>query len=245
MTDTHPAFTDEALTAYLDGEADAPLRAQINHALEADAGLRARLQELEFPKELLAQGFAPENLDAPEIPAHLVEPSSSGFSGFVWPAAIAASFALGMVVMQALQPAPQKPGWVDQVASYQSLYVTETLDGAPQPSEVSERVLSEAEDLLGVSLDAALDIQGLEFKRIQVLALGDQPLIQMAYLDEAGVPFAFCLTPLTAEDRGMATKTSWQLAQSSWVESGVGFVLIGGDDEAQVARLSEGLRGRL
>ena len=239
MTDTNPAFTDEALTAYLDGEADAALRAQI------DAALQGRLEALSLPEGAVSRAFDLGAIAAPSYPKGLGAEPAPKTSKIIWPAAIAASFVLGMAVMQALQPEPRQPGWVDVVASYQSLYVTETLEGMAQPEAVSREILAEAETLLGVSLEAALQIDGLEFKRVQRLALGDTPLYQMAYLDAEGRPFAFCLTPVSAESRGMATKTSWQLAQSSWVEDGVGFVLIGGEDEARVARLSEGLRGRL
>ena len=60
----------------------------------------------------------------------------------------------------------------------------------------------------------------------------------MAYLDADGTPMALCLTRVGAEDRGPRTSTSHDMAGVSWVQDGVGYVLIGGSDAARVEALS-------
>jgi len=219
-TDTH--VTDEDLTAFLDDALPDPERARIEASMAADPALQHRLDALYLPEGLLSRAYDMAAMDAPQMPAALraqvaaaatqptttvqaempiPEPANINKApAFLWPMALAASFALGMVAMNILQPAAQtelasvKPGWVETVASYQALYTTETLSGTPQDTETTQAILARAEGLLDVDLTPALDIEGLTFKRVQMLAIDGAPLIQMAYLDDQGRPFAFCLT---------------------------------------------------
>jgi hypothetical protein len=81
-------------------------------------------------------------------------------------------------------------------------------------------------------------IQGLDFKRAQVLAIRQKPLIQMAYLDQSGTPFAFCITRVSEADRPLRLQQANDLAAASWVENGIGYLLIGGQDQDHVSTLA-------
>ena len=263
MSDDNRCVTDEELTAFLDETLSQADHARIEAALAEDPGLQRRLEGLHLPEGLLSRAYDLAAMDAPQMPAALraqlgsapvasaapVAANSPKAPGVLWPLALAASFALGMVAMSIMQPDPEaqlalaKPGWVDTVASYQALYTTETLAGAAQDPAASRAILARAETLLGVDLTPALDIDGLSFKRVQMLAIDGAPLIQMAYLDDEGQPFAFCLTMRDAQDRDTLTKMSWDLATSSWIEDGVGFVLVGGADETRVGEMAQRFRG--
>ncbi|MEL6374934.1 MAG: hypothetical protein AAFR04_13320 [Pseudomonadota bacterium] len=70
-------FSDEQLTAYLDGEADAALCTQIESALERDAALAARLQALEVDAAAIRATFDALLLSAPPAPA-AVDAAESG-----------------------------------------------------------------------------------------------------------------------------------------------------------------------
>ena len=96
-----------------------------------------------------------------------------------------------------------------------------------------------------MDLRPAVELDGLEFKRAQLLAIEGRPLIQMAYLDAAGQPFAFCAVRLDDADQSILSEMSHGLATASWVNDGVGFVLIGGDDVEAVTALTDGLRRSL
>lgn len=232
------SFSDEELTAFLDGEAEAGLVAQIEASLPA---LEARLAALDLPLETLRAGLDPAHLRAPEMAPLPVAAAPQRFA--MWqPAALAASFALGAFLFSPSEP---EPSWVDAVASYQALYVTETLSGTTQDGEVTQAVLMRAQAALGVDVDAARVLDGLTFKRAQMLAIGGEPLLQMAYLDSEGVPFAFCLTRTDGADKDPVTTVNHNLSTTSWVRDGVGFVLIGGDDDALVQALSVDLVTRL
>lgn len=273
MMNDNFSVTDELLTAYLDGAVSEQEQADLEAAFEADPELAQRLEALQVPDGIFASAFDMDAMDAPQMPEALrakiaaaapamapvppfppsaatpVVANTNKAPRFAWPMAIAASFALGMVMATALGPkdstdlASATPGWVETVASYQALYTTETLSGTVQDRTVSSAILARARDELGVDLTGALDIEGLTFKRVQVLAIDGAPLIQMAYLDAEGRPFAFCLTRRDDADQDALSKMSWDLATSSWVEDGVGFVLVGGEDTDRVGEIAQQFRG--
>lgn len=239
MSDNNARITDEDLTAYLDDAADPALSTRIETAISQDDDLAARLRALTVPMAALKDGFALPRLAPPAYKAPDMPAPTSAMSSAVMPLALAASFAVGMLLMTALRPATS---WVDTVASYQALYVTETLRGATQTPDMSETVLQTAQDLLGVDLRGATHIAGLTFKRAQILAIDGKPLIQMAYLDADGTPFAFCVAGGVGADTGVVDAMSHQLATTSWVADGVGYVLVGGKDATTVRELSAELR---
>lgn len=245
MSTAETAWTDAQLTGYLDDALSQDERASLEAALAADPALRQQLDQLRLPDGLLQNAFDVQTIGAPSMSASVLAkmeaeakatapevPKAANIDkrpGFFWPLALAASFALGMMVMPVLRPASTQ-NWVDTVASYQALYVTETLAGKLQSPEVTQTVLTRAENLLGVDLQGVLDIDGLTFKRAQMLSLDGAPLVQMAYLDAQGQPFAFCLTARNTDDQADQSRMSFDLATASWIENGVGFVLVGGQD---------------
>lgn len=247
MTGPNTSVTDEQLVGYLDNALSDDDMAQVGTALGNDAGLRERLDALRLPDGMLAQAFDLGTMDAPAMPAALrdkitatpVAANANKAPAFVWPLALAASFALGMVAMTVLRPVDDPAmGWVDTVASYQALYVSETLAGDVQDPVVTQAVLTRAKALLDVDLTAALNIDGLTFKRVQVLSIEGEPLIQMAYLDDQGRPFAFCLTARDVADQNDQARMAFDLATSNWVKDGVGFVLVGGQDNVETSQIA-------
>ena len=240
MTSTpQDGFTDADLTAYLDGQADDDLQAALAAALAHDTDLQTRLATLDMPLGTLRAALDPRQLGAPEMPPHLhAAAPAPARTARVWvPAALAASFALGLALSSVWQrPAPSD--WIATIASYQALYTTQTLANSPQKSDLSHPALAQAQSDLAVALDPATAIEGLEFKRAQVLAIRQNPLIQMAYLDASGIPFAFCVTRVDEADRPLRTEVSHDLATASWVENGIGYVLIGGQDGGQITTLA-------
>lgn len=252
------AVTDEQLTAYLDDELSGDMRNMVEDALASDPQVQHRLERLQLPTGLLETAYDLKALGAPSMPAALREKmteaagqkpaNTNKVPGYLWPISVAASFVLGMLLMTALRPATSgadQISWVDTVASYQALYVTETLSGDQQAPEITQHVLARAQSVLGVDLHAALDVEGLTFKRVQMLSIDGAPLIQMAYLDAQGAPFAFCLTMQSLNDQEQETRISFDLATSSWVENGIGFVLVGGQDGSKTAEIAARFRRAL
>lgn len=252
MTHGETPFSDETLTAYLDDELDADTRSAVEIALAQDAALTARLAALDIPLDVLRQVMEPAVLRAPAMPdlpvfATPAAPQTSPRRGrMLMPLTLAATFALGMVATTLLIPAPAaQSGWLNAIASYQALYVTETLSGARQQDGLSQEVLARAGNTFGVPLDTATTLSGLDFRRAQMLGFKGKPLLQMAYLTNDGVPMALCLIKVSEADRGVQPTTLFELAGASWVNNGVGYFLIGGQDSAQIAALSRELNAKL
>lgn len=267
MSETQRHISDERLVAYLDGALGDAARAEIDAALEQDPALAERLAGLDVPMAGLRAVMTPEVLSAPQMPEGLLAQVPAPFAApplaegpadpaplprirsRAWvPSLMAACFAAGIAltyVFTPAPPAPAKPGWIDAVASYQKLYVTETLqDTRQQPTEAAQ-VLARAARDFGVPLNAALSLEGLAFRRAQMLGWNGGPLLQVAYLADDGTPMALCLTRVSAADRGPKTAISQDLAGVSWVQDGVGYVLLGGDDTARVEALAGQVRARL
>ncbi len=241
MTPNKHAFSDEDVMAYADGQADGDLAANINAALPNDAELAARIEALQAQTADLKSAFDLALRDAPQMPAHLTAKRAIS-ARWPMPLALAASFALGMVAMNIVQPAP---GWIDRVASYQALYAPETLGGAVQEEVLTAAVLSETRNRIGVDLAAIPQLDGMTFKRAQMLAMDAKPLVQIAYLAEDGTPFALCIVQVAGADHGVTSTRSHDLAAASWTADDVGFVLTGGTDATRVTDLAEGIAARI
>ncbi|MGB5863582.1 MAG: hypothetical protein WBG95_04725 [Sulfitobacter sp.] len=238
MNKTTPAFSDEELAVYIDGQADTGLENRIAAAMRDDPVFAAHVDTLKAPIAAMQEAFALSTLRAPEMPAYLTPAPTPQRSSFVLPLAIAASFALGVVTTNFTRPAP---GWIDRVASYQALYVEDTLMGKVQDVAVTQLVLEQTQAKLGVDLDSVPQLDGMVFKRVQILAIDDRTLIQFAYLADDGTTFALCLVRVAEQDRAIKNEQSHALATASWVNNGIGFVLIGGSDNDRVSDLAQGL----
>ena len=83
MSENRTSFSDEELTAYLDGELDKQEAAQIKAAAKSDGGVAARLDALAVPMKLLKLSMNPAVLDAPALPAHLAGAAPSPSRG-IW-----------------------------------------------------------------------------------------------------------------------------------------------------------------
>lgn len=231
-------FSDADVTAFLDGEADEALDQRVRRAVQHDADLARSLETLDVPLRAVRQAFDLDVLNAPSMPSHISEVPKPPKRRIALPLGLAASFALGMVFATALR---SPPDWIAQVASYQALYATETLEGPGQAKQDAQAAITGARKTLGFAFTAAPEMPSMIFKRAQMLAIDGQPLIQLAYLDGNGVPFALCLTRVSEADRRVTTETAHDLAAASWVRDGLGYVLIGGSDLARISNLAQGL----
>lgn len=237
MSDSRTDFSDAELTAFLDGEAGKNMAVRIKELSKSDPAMAARLAGLAVPMKLLKLSMNTAVLDAPSLPPHLAGSAPSPSRGIWIASAIAASFVIGVGVTTLMRASPNK-GWIAAVASYQALYVTETLAGTRQPPAETTQVLARAVDAFGVDLNGALAVSGLNFKRAQMLALNGAPLLQMAYLAADGTPMALCLKSVAGPDHGPKPTVMFDMTAISWVENGIGYLLIGGSDAAKTRQLS-------
>jgi len=249
MTDVRN-FSDEELTAFLDGEAGDALHAAIEAALETDEVLAERMAALDLPLAPIVQAYDALLQTAPEMPAFdtvIPEPVQArprgvwakgfGVFGTGLAAGLAMAFFTGLGT-----PEPQPRGWVSFVASYQALYTTATLSGATPSQQEAEVQLASVSDALGLDLTGLPVTEGLTFKRAQVLGFNGKPLIQIAYLREDGTPVALCIIPAGPDDKPVSMGEAEGLDIARWNTPGFGFLLIGGEDQVPLADEAETFR---
>jgi anti-sigma factor RsiW len=192
-------FSDEELTAFLDGEFDHTPAEQIKTALKSDAALNDRLMRLKIDREVMMSAFSSLSSLAPDYEETTQAKANSKNNGFDFTklSKIAATIIVAMSIGFGLSHITHRPGtkiWHDYVAIYQTLYTTETLAHIQQ-SETSalpelKRVLSAIEK--DIDLSELTSIQNLDYKRGQLLAVNNMPIVQLAYLS-GSTPVALCI----------------------------------------------------
>lgn len=241
---TRKEFSDDELTAYLDGEAGEALSAQIADAVKHDALLEGRIKALEMPLEAVKGSFDALLRAAPTMEP-LPSETQTGVSFVKLGAAMAASLVIGALASFWALSGQKQADWRDYAAAYHALYVNGTLAGVANSPAETEAALAHLGTVLAHDLSAALSDDVLEYKRGQVLGFQGQPMIQLAYLSPLGDPVALCLIRSEGTDAGIEMKELEGLAAAQWQRDGVAYLLIGGTDagliEDAAARFSDTL----
>ncbi|MEL7216243.1 MAG: hypothetical protein AAGJ96_09980, partial [Pseudomonadota bacterium] len=233
------AYSDEQLTAFLDGEVSDAEAEAIAAALEQDPALAKRLAGLEVDFAPIREAFDAVLVDAPEV--ELPEPAPE--RRWVQPL-MAASVALLVGVgvgwtLRAPEPA-QAPGWLEVVAQYQALYAAETLAAVqPAPSAREAEVLRVAAAVGAPLTVENTEAAGLRYARGQVLDLGGRPLAQLLYQAADGTPVALCVIATAAGDAPVTTREVNGIPAAVWREGGFAYLVIGETDPATIGATAE------
>jgi anti-sigma factor RsiW len=259
------SLRDEDLVAYLDGELAPADRAQIEQQAATDERVAARLAALRGQPADLRQAFAPLLLEAPTLRLRdmldaldVAGPRRRAVSGTkYWTRRelLAASVALLMAggladhalgtVSRALLP--QDPGhWRDIVAGYVRLYTPETLSDIPNNPSLRAHELAEVGSMIGLRLDpAAVGLPGSVLKSAQILQYDATPLAEINYLDGNGAPLALCIIPSGQPAKGPRLELRRGLNVAFWNDGHHGFMVIGRQPPADLAKLAQSLAGRI
>jgi anti-sigma factor RsiW len=235
------------LRAYVDGELSPAERSKVEVAVAHSDALQTQLQAMKASCLPYRTAFDMQHL--PSIPDHLqkqldamsavaqsapapstnnvIRPRRWFLRSMGLGAGIAASFAAGFVV-RPMWFSPASAEWVKAVASYQALYVRETVGKTQDSPERTRQIIDAFQRQTNTQLVIPdLTDAGLEFRRIQRLGFGDQPLMQMAYLPTNGKPGALCVLPITSK---VATPVSAQtlegLSVVTWNRDSLAYVLV-------------------
>lgn len=258
MTDKTTIPSDEALTAYLDGELPPAEAARLEALLETDAELAARLEFLSRAGLPFAQAFDPLLAQAPKAELEAIlsrlsaapapAPSRRRFLG-----ALAACLVAGVIADRAfiglsrqLAATDENSEWRATVADYIALYTPETLAG-PVPSLASQAdQLSAVEARLGLRLTPeAIALSGVDFKRALLLQYDDQPLAQLAYLDPETGPLALCIVRSDDGPKAPDVEARKGMNVVYWSDKTHAFMLIGHAPLERMKALAGDLRTRL
>lgn len=259
MQPDHPPTLDEELTAYLDGELDQAARAPLDARIEADARVRARLEELRAarpPAEAfdLILGMAPIDrlermLEAADKPRPPVRGSVGGLRALA--AAVVLLIlggAIGFALSRSLAPAEiaEAPGWRAVVADYVSLYTPETFAFAPADPGAYAPRLKIVGDGLGLDLaPETVVLPGLDLKGAVLFQYDGKPLGQVSYLSTRYGPVAFCIIKNGREDAPLAFEERRGLNVAFWNDGGRGYLIIGAMPREDLVPLAETLASRV
>lgn len=245
-------FSDEQLTAYLDGEVEPAVAEDIRNALEGDAQLRARLDSLSIDTSEVAAAFDGLLAGAPSVPDFGETPAAgsarSRVMGLVRYAAVAfIAVAIGWS-SSFLIPREAGRDWKDFVATYHALYVTDTLTPVSQSDESAVAELAAVAEAVGHSVDLNMvkSLEPLTYKRAQILGFEGSPLMQMTFLTDQGVPVALCLIRSSGPDKAAPDFLELQgMSAATWTSNGFDYLLIGGTDAPLIRDVTEKIVAQL
>jgi anti-sigma factor RsiW len=239
---TAPPFSDEDLTAYLDGEASDTDRRRIDAAKTKNPKLRARLAKLTIDTAAIRDAF--NTMPAPAFRA----PQKKSVAQTNWwktAAAVALAFGVGLLSSQFT---PRAQGWQQQAASYHELYSTNTLAGlSPAPQEQQQQ-LAMVSQAIGREMSVAQVNAGpdFEFKRAQLLGYANKPLVQIAYTSKSGAPFALCIY---ADNYAKSAQPEFdrmgQVDTATWSDGTRTYLVLGGGTQDDLRKLTGQLFAQL
>ena len=147
--------------------------------------------------------------------------------------------AIGAGVMQFTAPETIAPGWKQQVAAYQSLYVPQTVAAIDATDADLAQQFADAAAAIDLDLQRGVlaGLSGLKLRRAQVLGFQGRDLIQVAFQASDGTPIAFCIIESDADRTDPKIEDLAGLAAASWNTGTHAFLVIGGEDHQAVAAL--------
>lgn len=237
--------TDEELVAFLDGEDDLAPVAEIARALETDEALQRRLAALRIDRDALQDSFAaiqPDPAAFPDFAALRPVTERYGLRGLSVAAGVALAVGLGLGGWLAT---PDRSGWIHYVAAYQALYSNSTLAHVDQAAAAKQQELDRVAAAIGkrLSVETLEMFPEAEYKRAQVLSFEGRALVQLAFTQSTGEPLALCIIRSDRSDHPAPEVQQMEgLSAARWTRGGYDYLLIGGTDDALVARLALGFQ---
>lgn len=118
--------------------------------------------------------------------------------------------------------------WVTRVVDYQSLYVSNTVEGIKVDMQASVEKLNKLAELH--EMDVAIpdfSAEGYQFTRAQELGFNGKPLVQLVYTKEGFPPLALCFMPADGEaDQALSVALHHGLGAANWISGDQRFVLV-------------------
>jgi ParB-like chromosome segregation protein Spo0J len=233
-------FSNEDLTAYLDGEADASLVRAIDEAKVTSADLCARLGSLRIDAAGLSAAFDAVLPLAPALPETIAHVPARLAKPWPWRAMAATaliSLAIGWGV-SSLAMRTQTETWQHYAATYHAMYVHDTLAHVRPTAQTTAEELRRVSETLGLAIKPEVLARSelLEFKRAQVLGFEGRPVVQLAFVSRTGAPVALCITRTdSARTDTFRPSTILGMSASTWSKGRYEYLLIGGTDATMIA----------
>lgn len=257
-----PPYSDEAITAWLDGEMQANDALRFETALEQDEQLVQRTELLRLNEADIASAFAPLLNAAPlssmeEQLANLLskQPTTTNkATGVSRRSLIAASLSflvigsgLGYIARPTTHSLSESEKIRELEAQYMSLYSAETLLDADNSASALQRGLVRTAQDIGLQTnERQLVLPGAELKMVRMLRYDSTSIAQIAWMHEDFGPMALCISPdrhpasteLNHEQRHSMNLVWWRSGRHQ-------FVLIGRNPVSQLRQNALTLQAEL
>ena len=246
-------WSDEHIIAYLDGKLDMEQGRALHRDRQNDRELDAYIRSMELDTGELA---AARDVMLPDAPQFEFEQETKGARDAMpmWrqtamAASILAVFGLGFLTSRFL-PAENPPpaNWLQAVAEYQMLYSGQTLVLIEKNADQQGREVAQIGRKLDLILARSdLNVDGLTFRRGQLLNYKNKPLVQFAYLDGSNTPIAFCIIKRGEKPEQDLTNKTMVAGQNAvtWSKGQYGFVVIGKADPATLEKYARQLKAKM
>ena len=265
-TQNAPEFSDEEITAFLDGELDIDRSQILGEALESDAELQRRVEELTVDTALIKAAFEKVTPDrnSDDVVASLSTATAAantnlpgkqrGFSIAQLAACALIALGIGYVAGNFLNTPPpaqqqaEQRGWKAYVAAYQALYSAETLASVDFDLTAQQRQLRAVNERVGTNITIAdlSSVEGLTFKRAQTLSFKGKPLIQLAFVTDEGQPVALCIIAKPGVGNASMAETELEgMKAASWIKDGFDFLLIGNAPAETISKSASAFSARI
>ncbi len=234
-------FSDEELTAFLDGESGHARVGELARAIKNDPNLQARLDNLNLNKAEVNAAFEPLLDMAPAMPVLPKVAPRTPFlpkvKNLMLVAAIALVFLLAGSGVGYFMGQKTDRNWREFVATYHALYVNATLADIQQEPDVAKVELELVAKNIGKKIDLSVVVQQdqLDYKRAQILGFEGKPLLQLTFLSKLGDPIALCIIRSDRRESGEIRVSEMRgMRAASWSKDGYEYLLIGGRDAALI-----------
>lgn len=229
MTERDWSDDDALLVAYLDGQLPATDAKRLEERLSHEPELAVRLEAMDIDVAGLRNGLDGILGEAPDAAPQ--PQAASNFPRYAAAACLALALLFGGWMLGRQAPTED---WRDFAAAYHLLYRSETL----ATERVGDGGIETVSAALGRDLSPLTRISGLDFRRAQVLGWKDQPLVQLAYLDSQGRPFAICVIKAEADGSSLESTERHGLPTASFDDGGFQIMVIGAAGVADVSAIT-------
>ena len=121
------------------------------------------------------------------------------------------------------------------------------MTAVPQTPDQQQSGLDLVSGALGLQLDPAkIAVEGLRFKRAQLLEWNGAPLAQIVYLDAEDRPIAFCIRQASVGGpEGLTDASMLGMAATTWQSGEYGFIVIGPAEQEKIRKAADQLSRNL
>jgi len=231
----------EELRAWIDGELGEQQAKNVAKVVENDTQLQQYVEQLRASQLPYKEAF--ELTNASDVPDELAEKidsllaasnatsrstDSSTKNKSAFPAILAITGMLVAAIVGFLIG-----GNVKSNKSAETLTTVEgTLDN--NVSALSKRLEATTDLTLQVP-----QLEGYRFIRAQQLSFNGEPLVQLVYLGDTGVPLALCFMNNRDDNPALTLGTNFGLQTAEWVYAGKRFVIVSDASESQLKQFQQ------